>query len=79
VPSVSVLEGRILVTLDLDFANLLNYPPKAHPGIIVLRLQVQNTPAIVSALRRFLQQAELDELKGCLTIVDEFRYRIRAG
>ena len=24
-------EDRILVTLDLDFANILNYPTKAHP------------------------------------------------
>jgi predicted nuclease of predicted toxin-antitoxin system len=32
-------EGRILLTLDLDFANIRAYPPDQHPGIIVLRLK----------------------------------------
>jgi len=29
-------EGRILVTLDLDFANIPAYPPAEYAGIIVL-------------------------------------------
>jgi len=31
------LENRTLVTLDLDFSNILRYPPENTPGIIVLR------------------------------------------
>jgi len=30
-------EDRILVTLDLDFADIRLYPPSSHPGIWVLR------------------------------------------
>jgi len=30
-------ENRALVTLDLDFSNILRYPPENTPGIIVLR------------------------------------------
>ena len=30
-------EGRVLVTLDLDFANIRAYPPVEYAGIIVLR------------------------------------------
>jgi predicted nuclease of predicted toxin-antitoxin system len=70
-------EERMLVTLDLDFANILNYPTQTHPGIIVLRVRVQNPPSIVATLQRFLQQVTPDRLKGNLTIVDEFRYRMR--
>ncbi len=32
------LEKRILITLDLDFANMMNFPPGTHVGIVVLRL-----------------------------------------
>ena len=31
-------EGRVLVTLDLGFANVQTYDPGIHTGIIVLRL-----------------------------------------
>ena len=34
-------EGRVLLTLDLDFANIRAYPPDQHPGIIVLRLKTR--------------------------------------
>lgn len=40
--STSRSEGRILVTLDLDFANIRAYPPGEHAGIIVLRVKHQN-------------------------------------
>ena len=30
-------EGRTLVTLDMDFSNVLRYPPYLGPGIVVLR------------------------------------------
>ena len=30
-------ENRILVTLDIDFADIRLYPPSSHPGIWVLR------------------------------------------
>jgi predicted nuclease of predicted toxin-antitoxin system len=30
-------EARVLVTLDLDFSNVLRYPPETYAGIAVLR------------------------------------------
>jgi predicted nuclease of predicted toxin-antitoxin system len=37
-------EARILVTLDLDFANIQAYPPAESAGIIVLRLLCVDSP-----------------------------------
>ncbi|EFK95698.1 hypothetical protein LDC_2295, partial [sediment metagenome] len=34
----SCKERRILITRDLDFGNILHYPPKGTAGIIVLRM-----------------------------------------
>ncbi len=31
-------EGRALVTMDLDFASPLQFPPSRYPGIAVIRL-----------------------------------------
>jgi predicted nuclease of predicted toxin-antitoxin system len=48
-------EGRILLTLDLDFANIRAYPPDQHPGIIVLRLKGQDK-AYRDSLQRRLER-----------------------
>jgi len=32
----------VLMTLDLDFANVQAYPPKSHPGIVVFRSKSQD-------------------------------------
>jgi len=34
---ICVSENRALVTLDLDFSNILRYPPEGTPGLVVLR------------------------------------------
>jgi predicted nuclease of predicted toxin-antitoxin system len=34
-------EGRVLVTLDVDFGDIRSYPPRECPGIVVLRLRSQ--------------------------------------
>jgi predicted nuclease of predicted toxin-antitoxin system len=47
-------EGRILVTLDLDFANVQSYPPRSHPGIIVLRPPTQDKQTLISLLVRLV-------------------------
>ncbi len=36
-------EQRMLVTFDLGFGDLRTYPPGTHPGVIVLRLDVNGT------------------------------------
>jgi predicted nuclease of predicted toxin-antitoxin system len=38
VAAVCQQEGRTVLTLDLDFADIRAYPPADYPGIIVLRL-----------------------------------------
>lgn len=35
-------EERVLMTLDLDFADIRLYPPQESPGILVIRIQSQD-------------------------------------
>jgi len=41
-------EGRVLITLDLDFANIRAYPPAEYAGIVVLRLKRQDKHAVLA-------------------------------
>jgi predicted nuclease of predicted toxin-antitoxin system len=54
VASVCAGEGRGLVTLDVDFANVRRYPPSDHHGLIVLRLGHQDKPHVLSVMRRLI-------------------------
>jgi hypothetical protein len=69
----------VLVTLDLDFANIQAYPPDRHAGIIVLRPNRQDKPAVVALLRRIVAVLQQRSPVGELWIVQHDRIRFRQG
>ncbi len=79
VAGVCCQEGRVIVTQDLDFSNILAYPPQHYGGIIVLRLHDQSRPFAVKAVSRIIPLLGTEPLVGCLWIVDEIGMRIRQG
>ncbi len=70
-------EGRAIVSLDLDFANIRDYPPQDYPGLIVLRLADQSRPSVLRTFSSVLDLLDREALAGCLWIVEEHRVRIR--
>ena len=70
-------EGRFLITMDLDFADIRRFPPGAHEGILILRLSRQGRRAIWTLFQAILVQQPLDSFKGCIVIADERRIRVR--
>jgi predicted nuclease of predicted toxin-antitoxin system len=70
----------ILLTLDGDFADIINYPPANFGGIVAL--QVRNhpeiLPAIVIRLLTYLgENAERGHYRGTLFLVEAHRIRIK--
>jgi predicted nuclease of predicted toxin-antitoxin system len=45
-------ECGILITLDLDFANIQAYPPDRYAGIVVLRSKTQDKSMVVAYMRQ---------------------------
>ena len=81
-PDISVAtvcrqEGRVMVTFDLDFADIRAYPPADYTGIIVLRLTLLDKFHALSVLQRLLPVLEREPLAGKLWIVDETSVRVR--
>jgi predicted nuclease of predicted toxin-antitoxin system len=69
--------GRILVTLDADFANVLRYPPSNTPGVIRLRVHPATEGAIEALLRSTITRLAEVDLDGKLVVVDPKRIRMR--
>jgi predicted nuclease of predicted toxin-antitoxin system len=74
--SVANREGRVLVTLDRGFANVILHPPQTTAGIIVIRLREQTLPRIrrVAVTLGGLLQSE--HITGRLWVLEESRLRI---
>lgn len=67
----------MLITLDLDFSNILAYPPAKFTGIVVLRLADQAHITVEAAIRRVLDLLPQEPVTGTLWIVEDRRIRIR--
>jgi predicted nuclease of predicted toxin-antitoxin system len=71
------LEGRCLVTLDTDFADIRRFPPQDAAGVVVLRLPRNPTlPVIESLVSTFLGAIDERPLAGRLWLVEPGRIRV---
>lgn len=71
-------ENRILVTLDLDFADIRAYPPQNYPGIIVLRVSRQDKLYLLSIFAKIIPLLTQETLNHTLWIVEENKIRVRS-
>ncbi len=71
-------ESRCLITLDLDFADLLRFPPQQTPGIVAMRHPGRVTWAALELLtQNLVQHLKNDSPVGSLWVVEPARIRIR--
>jgi predicted nuclease of predicted toxin-antitoxin system len=74
----AIARGAVLVSADVGFANLLDFPLGSHQGIVVVRFpneasnQLLNR-TVVGSLREFVA----DDLAGSLVIIEPRRVRMR--
>jgi len=71
------VEGRALITLDLDFANPFVFRPAEYPGIAVLRLPRRASRAhLHRAVRALTRALATDSIDGMLWIIETHRVRV---
>lgn len=73
-------EERVLLTLDLDFADIRSYGALDSPGILVIRLPHQDAENVAAAIQRALPEIDREPLQGSIWILEPRRIRVwRAG
>ena len=70
------MEGRCLITADLDFAQVLQYPPEKYVGIIVLRHPHPTLVGMRTLIRQIVVALSNESPVGRLWIVEPGRIRI---
>ncbi len=68
--------GSVLVTLDLDFSNVLRFPPERTPGLVVLRGPDDLFPTVRILVHTLVHALTNDTPSGRLWIVEPGRVRI---
>ena len=70
-------ENRILVSFDIDFADIRTYPPSQFSGMIIFQLKRQDKPHVLSVFSSLLPFLNTEQIDRRLWIVEEDRIRIR--
>ena len=69
-------EGRILISLDLDFADISAYPPEQYAGIMVIRVGIQDKYHIIDTFRQVIPLIGHETINQRLWIIEEGRVRV---
>jgi predicted nuclease of predicted toxin-antitoxin system len=70
-------EERCLVTLDLDFANVIRFPPDQPGGIVVVRIpRNPSLPVLEQLVQQFLKTLDRISVENKLWIVEMGRVRV---
>jgi predicted nuclease of predicted toxin-antitoxin system len=70
-------EQRMLLTLDVEFADLRKYPPGSHPGVILFRPLSLSPLSVNDFITDFVHCTDLEKLAACLAVVDTVHVRVR--
>jgi predicted nuclease of predicted toxin-antitoxin system len=68
---------RVLITLDMDFANIQSYPPATHAGMVVLRSHSQDKMTLLALLQILIRALLKSFPEHRLWIVEHDRIRYR--
>jgi predicted nuclease of predicted toxin-antitoxin system len=70
-------EGRIILTFDLDFGEIVALSGRDRVSIILFRLHNTRTPHVIDRLRKVLQDSGPALERGAIVVVEESRHRTR--
>lgn len=77
IAEVCQTESRCLVTLDLDFANTILYPPQDYWGLVVLRHPKPTAKSLLELVRQLSSSLQNMDPTHKLWIVEPGRIRVR--
>lgn len=75
--ALALVEQRIILTIDLDFAQLLAISKQALPSVILFRLGNENYDEINQRLIEILNNCQQDLETGAIVSVNNETFRVK--
>jgi predicted nuclease of predicted toxin-antitoxin system len=70
-------EGRVVLTFDLDFGDLLAAGGESGPSVIICRLSNETPASVTPRVAQVLIECVGDLERGAVVVVEDTRYRVR--
>jgi len=70
-------DQQFLITADKGFGDIRMYPPGTHAGILLLRPDEDGIRPLLALLQKTLEQTELPQLTGSVSVATTRGLRIR--
>jgi predicted nuclease of predicted toxin-antitoxin system len=70
-------EGRVVITFDLDFGEIVAASAGQIVSVILLRLHNTHNDHVIQRLETVLNQSSGDLQSGAIIVVEEGRHRVR--
>ncbi|MBI2652875.1 DUF5615 family PIN-like protein [Candidatus Woesearchaeota archaeon] len=69
-------EGRVILSFDKHFGNILLFPPEEYKGIVFIRIHPPLIRSVFSSLINLFDKVKASEFKGKLFTLSSFDFRI---
>ena len=73
----AINEDRVIITFDLDFAEIAALTEGKKASVILFRLRNTRTPHVIERLSTVLEDSSEALEKGAVVVVEESRHRVR--
>jgi len=70
-------EGRMIITMDKDFARMFRFPPEGCGGIIVVKIYKRTVEETLQIFKNHFPCLKADDIKDKLVIITPDGIRIR--
>ena len=74
---LATVEHRVILTSDLDFADILSRSGETAPSVMIFRLPDEEAGRLIRRLTEILPALEMALSIGVLVMVEQSRYRVR--
>lgn len=74
--NIAANEGRVVITMDKDFGELVFNSKKTHSGVLLLRMEGAGWKQKIEVLEEIFDRYS-EELKGSFSVYQDKRLRIR--
>jgi len=67
----------MLFTLDVKFADIREYPPGDHPGLVLFRPARLGPLTVNRVIEAFVHNTDLEQLAKCVVVAEPLQIRVR--